>query len=183
MFEGCLGVAQARGGHLSVRNGRATAPAARPPTACGAESAVEGAGARRRRGQPGRRCQRRDRTGSSRVSSSRAELPNAPWKASQPPRLALVITRILAHRARGLALGQRSRSPPPARRRSSALATGGPLSSPFPFLPAPESGSGAPRRAHRSPPVENPCLCGLPAGARGGEPDRVTLDGAFPHLA
>jgi hypothetical protein len=37
-----------------------------------------------------------------------------------------VITRILAHRARGLSLAQRSRSPPPGRRRPSALATGGP---------------------------------------------------------
>jgi hypothetical protein len=37
-----------------------------------------------------------------------------------------VISRILAHQARGRALAQRSRSPPPARRRSSALATGGP---------------------------------------------------------
>jgi hypothetical protein len=37
-----------------------------------------------------------------------------------------VITRILVHRARGLSLAQRFRSPPPGRRRPSALATGGP---------------------------------------------------------
>jgi len=37
-----------------------------------------------------------------------------------------VITRILVHRARSLERGRRSRSPPPARHRSSALATGGP---------------------------------------------------------
>jgi len=37
-----------------------------------------------------------------------------------------VITRILAHRARSVERAQRSRSPPPARHPSSALATGGP---------------------------------------------------------
>jgi hypothetical protein len=37
-----------------------------------------------------------------------------------------VITRILVHRARSAERAQRSRSPPPGRRRSSALATGGP---------------------------------------------------------
>jgi len=37
-----------------------------------------------------------------------------------------VITRILAHMARRGERAQRSRSPPPARRRSAALATGGP---------------------------------------------------------
>jgi len=37
-----------------------------------------------------------------------------------------VISRILVHRARSVERAQRSRSPPPARRRSSALATGGP---------------------------------------------------------
>ena len=37
-----------------------------------------------------------------------------------------VITRILVHRARSAERARQSRSPPPARRRSSALATGGP---------------------------------------------------------
>ena len=37
-----------------------------------------------------------------------------------------VITRILVHRARSLERARQSRSPPPARCRSSALATGGP---------------------------------------------------------
>ena len=37
-----------------------------------------------------------------------------------------VITRILAHRARVLERARQSRGPPPGRRRSSALATGGP---------------------------------------------------------
>jgi hypothetical protein len=38
----------------------------------------------------------------------------------------VVITRILAHRARGVALAQRSRSPPPARRRPATRVAGGP---------------------------------------------------------
>jgi hypothetical protein len=37
-----------------------------------------------------------------------------------------VITRILAHRARSVERARQSRSPPPGRCRSSALATGGP---------------------------------------------------------
>ena len=37
-----------------------------------------------------------------------------------------VITRILVHRARSVERARPSRSPPPARHRSSALATGGP---------------------------------------------------------
>jgi hypothetical protein len=37
-----------------------------------------------------------------------------------------VITRILVHRARSVERARQSRSPPPARHRSSALATGGP---------------------------------------------------------
>ena len=38
-----------------------------------------------------------------------------------------VITRILVHRARSAERARQSRSPPPVRHRSSALATGGPL--------------------------------------------------------
>jgi len=105
--------------------------------------------------------------------------PLACPRCSAPMRIAAVITdpavitRIGVHRARSVERARPSRSPPPGPvpagppRRRQATSVARSFSCLFPFVPAPNSGSGASRRERCSPPRAR-CSLQRPAATRAG---------------